>query len=106
MSSQHPWDIALGSSHGASLGAQTDLLTLATAQFMRNDLTRVLVDDETLFKASHKHNLSNYAYQHCKTPSFQIEINRTLRDPINQPNKYRQLMVSLSRTVYTIANHH
>lgn len=104
LSRQHPWDIVLGSGQGASLGTESELLSLTTTQLKRNNLTNIL-DNTGHYAANNPHNLSNYSFTHCKTPSFQIEINRKFRDPINQPEKYRQLMISLSRTVYTIANH-
>ena len=103
MTSAHPWDLVFGSNLGRNLGPHSRLLSLAVETMHDAGFNRILVDDDSLFNASHPHNLSSYSWNHCNTPSFQLEINRHYRNPIHQPQKFHQLITGLNSAIMNIA---
>lgn len=103
MANTHDWDLVFGSNRGNSLGKQPHFLSLAVRSMHDAGIKRILVDDASLFNASHPSNLSAFSWGECQTPSFQIEVNRDYRNPTHKPHNFIQLMNGLTLAIKNIA---
>lgn len=104
MTNSHHWDVVLGSNFGKSLGNKPQILNQTINAFQQAGISKCLVDSKELFAASNDYNISVYAWEQLKVPSFQIEVNRDFRDPKLSPENYYRLVSSLTSAVNSLIN--
>ncbi|MBN8209836.1 N-formylglutamate amidohydrolase [Bacillus sp. NTK071] len=99
-SSEHSFDIEMGSNFGESL---SDDKARRIAQVFQNHRFKVALNGT--FAASHKGTITNYVSQELGIDAVQLEINKEYRNPRNELELFLKMVDCLRDIVTTVGNH-
>jgi phage replication-related protein YjqB (UPF0714/DUF867 family) len=98
MARDRPWDLAIGTANGRSLGARADLREVLVTSLEAAGFC-LLIDDPRLFSASNPNTIARWTQAALRLPAIQLEINRMFRGPAREPGNYSRLFQALRRAI-------
>jgi hypothetical protein len=102
MARSRPWEVAIGTAAGVTLGGRTEMLHAVTGALRSEGMTNVLIDDDVAFAARDPNTIAHFVWRTTRSPAMQIEIHKDFRDPGERPDDYHRLLRALESAIASI----